>query len=75
MLVNIKAPINEINNSLYALTELVNEITASLDSKMHTMGVFIDFKKAFDTVDHKLLCEKIWFYGIRGVAHNWIRSY
>ena len=43
----------------YALTELVNEITASLDSKMHTMGVFIDLKKAFDTVDHKLLCEKI----------------
>ena len=29
----------------YALTELVNEITASLDSKMHTMGVFIDLKK------------------------------
>ena len=59
----------------YALTELINEITSSLNNKMYSIGVFIDLKKAFDTVDHKLLCEKMYFYGIRGVAHNWITSY
>ena len=43
----------------YALTELINEITSSLKNKMYSIGVFIDLKKAFDTVDHELLCEKI----------------
>ena len=57
----------------YALTEVINEITSSLNNKMYSIGVFIDLKKAFDTVDHELLCE--FFYGIRGVAHNWISSY
>ena len=47
---------------------------------MHYMGVFIDLKKAFDTVDHQLVPtvqKKIEFYGIRfrGVALDWITSY
>ena len=39
----------------FALIELVEEITKSIDNKQTTIGVFIDFKKAFDTTDHNLL--------------------
>ena len=58
-----------------AIIELVEEITNSLDNHESTVGVFIDLKKAFDTVDHGILTEKLYHYGIRGIANKWICSY
>ena len=37
--------------------------------------IFIDLKKAFDTVDRCILLDKMKFYGISGLEHDWFRSY
>ena len=37
--------------------------------------MFIDLKKAFDTVDHNILLSKLHYYGIRDLANNWFSSY
>jgi len=46
----------------------VSEITNYLDKRKHSVGVFIDLRKAFDTVDVQRLCKKLELYGICGVA-------
>ena len=58
-----------------ALMELIEDITQSLDTHRHTIGVFIDLKKAFDTIDHKILLKKLSHYGLRGKSNDWIKSY
>ncbi len=58
-----------------ALMKITEDITTELENKNHTVGVFIDLKKAFDTLDHGILISKLQTYGIRGVVLNWIISY
>ena len=81
--INDKQLLNNIQfgfrNNMYtalALIELVEEITTAIDEGKTTVGVFIDLKtKAFDTVDHNILVNKLEHYRIRGLANNWVCSY
>ena len=58
-----------------ALTEFVEKVTSAIDKKESTIGIFIDLKKAFGTVDKKILLSNLQCYGIRGIALDWIKSY
>ena len=49
-----------------SIITMVNKITSSLDTGDLVIGVFLDLKKSFDTVDHKILVDKMHAYGIRG---------
>ena len=54
----------------HAVIYLVNNITNSLDSSDIVIGVFLDLKKAFNIVDHKIILKKLYAYGIRSNAHK-----
>ena len=63
------------NSTVYALIEISERIKESIDNGKFGCGIFIDLKKAFDTVNHKILLTKLEHYGVRGVLLNWFESY
>lgn len=58
-----------------ALQHFMSDVYDGLNSGKFTTGLFLDIKKAFDTVDHSILLSKIHAIGIRGVAYDWFKSY
>ena len=58
-----------------ALNRLTNIIYNNLDSSKPIIATFLDLAKAFDTVDHELLLDKLHKYGIRGTVLNLLKSY
>ena len=58
-----------------AVIESVEEITNAIEQKKYAVGVFIDIRKAFDTINHDILFDKLERYGIRGIVLDWVKSY
>ena len=59
----------------HALTDIVNQVQSHFDEGMLSCGVFIDLKKAFDMIDHYILLQKLYHYGIRDIINDWFHSY
>ena len=49
---------------------IVYKIPEALQNKKIVVVFFLDLPKAFDTVDHEMVCQKLQFYGIRGSAND-----
>ena len=59
----------------HGIVKLVDQIYESFEKDHHTLGVFIDLSKAFNTVDQTILIKKLEMYGIKGINLAWFRSY
>ena len=57
----------------HAIITLVERVTKALDTGKYV--VFLDLKKAFETVDHAILLSKQECYGIKGNMLNWFIGY
>ena len=59
----------------HPLVHFTNNIHKALNDGKFNLSIFIDLKKAFDTVNYEILLEKLSFYGVKNVENNWFRSY
>ena len=55
-----------------AILTLLDRVIEALKNKEYTIGIFLDFSKAFDTVNHNILIKKLEAYGITGIASKWL---
>ena len=58
-----------------AVLDMCERIIESFEKNEFACNVFLDFAKAFDTVNHDILISKLNFYGVRGIANEWFKSY
>ena len=65
----------QAHSTEHAILDMVETIRTNMEKRLFSCGVFIDLKKAFDTVDHNILLDKLNYYGFRGIVNQWFSSY
>jgi hypothetical protein len=60
---------------IHPMLHFVNHVSTALNKKEHTVAIFCDLRKAFDSCDRKILLSKLSNIGIRGATLNWFRDY
>ena len=63
------------NSTMNALINITEKIKESIDKGKYGCGIFIDLRKAFDTVNHDILLLKMEHYGVRASTLQWFKSY
>ena len=58
-----------------AILELTDNLKMKIDNNEAICSIFLDLSKAFGTVNHQILLQKLYRYGIRGVPLQWFKSY
>jgi len=58
-----------------AVTKLISDIWKYLDTKESMLAIYCDLSRAFDTINHEIRLKNLHYYGIRGHALEWFRSY
>ena len=67
---NLQFGFQQKHSTTHALIHLTEKIWEKLDSGKYGCRIFVNFQKAFDNVDHKILTQKLNYYSVRGKANN-----
>jgi hypothetical protein len=63
------------HSTLHAVLSIIDKIQNAIENGNYSCGIFLDLSKVFDTVNHQILLQKLEYYGIRGMANDWFKSY
>ena len=63
------------HSTIHAVLSIVDKIQQAIENNQFSCRVFLDLSKAFDTVNHNILLNKLPHYGIRGIINTWFASY
>ena len=75
LLSSYKSDFRSIHSTITALLEASDNWSLNTDRVNINAVVFLDSKKAFDTVDHNIILSKLEYYGITGLTLDWFNSY
>ena len=63
------------HSTMHAVTELLSSVLNGFEDKKFAIGLFLDLSKAFDTIDHGILVQKLQYYGVCGLPLLWFKNY
>ena len=63
------------HSTKHAIMQLIDEIIDKFENNCFTLGIFINFSQAFDTVIHQVLISKLNNYGVTGKNLSWFKTY
>ena len=63
------------HSTVHAVLSIIDKVQKAFEDREYSCGIFLDFCKAVDTVNHEILLTKLEFYGIRGIVKDWFTSY
>ena len=62
-------------STMYSIADLTDSLLTGINKGLTSLAAFVDLRKAFDTVDHEILLEKLQCYGIEGINLRWCANY
>jgi retron-type reverse transcriptase len=63
------------HSTIHPLIHFLNHVSKAINNKQYSIAIFCDLQKAFDTVDHKILLDKLRSVGVRGMELEWFTNY